>query len=118
MKTKILVVAALIGLLLPVGNTGSLAEESRVVTLVSRVEQGIQIWSPPKISAKKGEEIKIRLENHTEAIHGFTIEGLGVREQIMGYRAIEFTIKPEEKGTFRFVCHFHKAHKGGELKVE
>lgn len=95
------------------------AEEGvREVVLTSRVEQGAKIWSPPKIFAKTGEKIKIRLENHTEVMHGFQIEELGIREHVMGGQEHEFIIQPSKKGVFLYFCFIHKAHKGGELVVE
>ncbi|HSG05131.1 MAG TPA: hypothetical protein VLB09_01915, partial [Nitrospiria bacterium] len=66
MKKWFFVYAGLAGLILFSGPSLSRAEEEvREIVLTSRVEQGAKIWSPPKIFAKQGEKIQIRLENHT-----------------------------------------------------
>ncbi len=120
MRKNVYWVAGLVTLLIFSGYSFLQAgeEEVREIVLSSRVELGAKIWAPPKIFAKKGEKIKIRLENHTEVIHGFAIDQFKVREQVFGGQEHEFTFKVGKKGTFRYYCFIHKAHKGGELIVE
>lgn len=62
-------------------------------------------WNPSVIKVKKGELVKIRVNNTTAVSHGFAIPGLGVEAKPIypgHYELFEFT--PTKTGEFAFNC--------------
>jgi plastocyanin len=50
--------------------------------------------------------------------HGFTIEGLDVKEVVKAGGSKEITIKPGQAGVYRYFCQLHEGHVGGQLLVK
>lgn len=84
----------------------------------SVVGKGGNIWLPSTIIIEKGSTVTLNLNNLVEKDHGFTIEGLGIKEVVKGGSNKEITIKPEKSGVYRYYCHLHKGHVGGQLLVQ
>jgi len=82
------------------------------------VGEGGNIWLPSTIIVEKGKKVKLNLNNLVKKDHGFTIEGLNVKEVVKAGGSKEVTIKPGKKGVFRYYCHLHKGHVGGQLLVQ
>ncbi|MBU2590917.1 MAG: cupredoxin domain-containing protein [Nitrospinae bacterium] len=62
-------------------------------------------WNPEVIRVKKGELVKIRVNNTTAVSHGFGIAGLGVEAKPIypGHQEL-FEFTPTKTGEFSFNC--------------
>ena len=104
----------LMGLTFPL--PGQAAEEFILISAL--VGEGGNIWLPSTIVVKKGEEIKLKLRNVAQAEHGFSIDGLGIKEVIKPGETKEVTVKPGSEGVLRYYCQLHPGHVGGQLMVK
>lgn len=90
------------------------------IKLEAVVKDGTKYWLPSKVTVKKGERIHLRLDNHIpgpNAIHGFRLKDFHVEELVDEKgKDVEFTA--DRAGTFKYDCHLHPAHVGGEFIVE
>lgn len=99
---KTLIIALLIGLVVlagcskPATDTGSDMQGSSDVKVINVEAQRFE-YSPNTIILKKGEPVKLVIDN-TDTTHGIAIPDLGVS----GIDSVEFT--PNEAGTFEFRC--------------
>jgi nitrosocyanin len=79
--------------------------------------QGVKIWEPPSITAKKGDVLKLRLINRHADEHGWEIAAYGVKEVVEGNRTKDVSITADRAGIFPIKCHLHPAHVSGQLVV-
>ncbi len=82
------------------------------------IEEKVNIWLPSAIVVKKGEVIHLLIRNVSERDHGFTIDGLGVKELIPPEGKIRVKINAASEGIYSLYCHLHKAHIGGQILVQ
>lgn len=116
--TKTILWFGLIGLFI-VSSPGIVqAGESQEITLTARVEAGSKVWVPAAVTISKGKTATLRLENTTEAEHGFSIDELGITEVVGPHQTKKVGLPTDKPGTYRFYCQLHKAHVGGELKIQ
>jgi len=109
----------LVGLLIFLAAFPLSAHSGEAFKLISSVVgKGGNIWLPSTIIVDKGSEVTLNLNNLVEKDHGFTIEGLGIKEVVKGGSNKEITIKPGKAGVYRYYCHLHKGHVGGQLLVQ
>ncbi len=95
------------------------AQSSKEFALMSAVvAEGANIWLPSTVIVKAGDSVKLTVRNTAPVEHGFSIEELGVKEQIPPGETKELTIKAATAGVFRYFCHLHKGHVGGQLLVQ
>ena len=112
---RVLVVACFLSVsILPLSAQGG--EGFKLISVL--VGEGGNIWLPSTIIVEKGKEVKLNLNNLVKKDHGFTIEGLNVKEVVKAGGSTEVTIKPGKEGVFRYFCHLHKGHVGGQLLVQ
>lgn len=90
--------------------------EFKLVSVV--VGEGANIWLPSTLIVKEGKEVKLTVQNMAGKEHGLTIEGLGVEEVIPDGQSKTLTIRPKKKGVYRYYCHLHKGHIGGQILVK
>jgi len=124
MPWKLIVFAFMIGIFL----ASLLPASARYVkefTLISVVVgEGGNIWLPSTIIVPHKHEVKLKLRNLAGKEHGFSIKGLEIEEIIKPGETKEIMIKPRKKGFFwkknvyRYYCHLHKGHVGGQLLVK
>ncbi len=98
------------------------AHAAEVAVTVVNVEtaQGVKMWIPSTIVAKKGDTVKLKLVNKLSIDHGYQIRAFGVEKIVPpdgpnGTVDVSFTA--DKAGVFPIACHLHPAHVGGQLVV-
>lgn len=81
--------------------------------------EGVQIWVPSSIFAKKGDTVTLTLTNHLLEEHGYEIEAFGVKEVVGNHQTKTVSFKATKAGIFPIKCQLHKAenHYAGQLVV-
>jgi nitrosocyanin len=79
--------------------------------------QGVKIWEPPTIIAKKGDTVSLKLINRHAEEHGYEIAALGVKEVVEGNKSKDITFKADKAGIFPIKCHLHPPHVTGQFVV-
>lgn len=80
---------------------------------------GVKFWFPSQIFAKKGDKVKIHLDNHIPGknnIHGFAIDTYKV-EALVDSKGKEIEFVADKAGIFPIRCQLHPGHVGGQLVV-
>ena len=77
----------------------AMMQQSRVIA----VSADNWTFSPSAISAKKGEQVKIRLTGIAGA-HGFAVPDLGINTAIAAGQVVDVEIPTDTTGTFSFRC--------------
>ena len=98
---------------------GAPASAGEVTLTVVNVEtpQGVKVWLPESIFAKKGDTVKLKLINKLDAEHGFKIAGVGVEKVVAAQGTEEVTFKAEKAGIYPISCQLHPPHVAGQLVV-
>ena len=99
--------------------SGAPASAGEVTLTVVNVEtpQGVKVWLPESIFAKKGDTVKLKLINKLDAEHGFKIAGVGVEKVVAAQATEEVTFKAEKAGIYPISCQLHPPHVAGQLVV-
>lgn len=87
-------------------------------TISAAPVQGGTGFDPTSISVHTGDKVDIRVSNETAVIHGFDIDGLGLKSWEISpgqTQRIRFTAR--RAGTFRIFCHLHEKHQTATLRV-
>lgn len=106
-------VVVLLGGIAPVAQAGDIA-----LTLVNiETPQGVKIWEPPSITAKKGDKVTLKLINKLDKEHGFAIEAYGIKEVVDGNKTKTVSFTADKAGIFPIQCHLHPPHVAGQLIV-
>ena len=79
--------------------------------------QGVKIWEPTTIVAKKGDSVALKLINRHAEEHGFEIAAFGVKEVVDGNKAKDVSFKADKAGIFPIKCQLHPAHVVGQFVV-
>ena len=75
-------------------------------------------YRPTSISVHNGDRIDLRVRNDTAVVHGFDVDGFGLRSWVISpgqTQRIQFTAR--RAGTFRIFCHLHERHQTATLRV-
>jgi nitrosocyanin len=114
MKFAAIVTAALLGLPL-----ATAVEAGEVTLTVVNVEtpQGVKIWEPPSVVAKKGDTVALKLINRHADEHGYEIAAFNVKEVVEGNKTKDVSFNVDRSGIFPIKCHLHPAHVVGQLVV-
>ena len=109
-----IVVAVLLcaGLVLP-----ALAGEIALTVVNIETPQGVKIWEPASVTAKKGDTVNLKLINRHADEHGYEIAAFNVKEVVDGNKTKDVTFKADKAGIFPIKCHLHPAHVVGQLVV-
>jgi nitrosocyanin len=101
-----------------VGPTGR-ADAGEISLTVVNIEspQGVKVWVPASVVAKKGDTVTLRLLNKHADEHGYEIAAFGVKEVVEGDKAKTVTFTAGRAGIFPIKCHLHPAHVSGQLVV-
>jgi len=94
-------------------------EAGEIALTVVNIEtpQGVKIWEPPTIVAKKGDTVALKLINRHAEEHGFEIAAFGLKEVVDGNKAKDVSFKADKAGIFPIKCHLHPAHVTGQFVV-
>jgi nitrosocyanin len=112
----------LIGLVAAAALLGTVAgpvTAGEVTLTVVNIEtpQGVKIWEPPSIVAKKGDTVKLKLINRHPDEHGWEVAAFGIKEVVGGNQSKDVTFTADKSGIFPIRCHLHPAHVAGQLVV-
>jgi nitrosocyanin len=108
----------LVGTVLGLVATGR-ADAGEISLTVVNIEspQGVKVWVPASVVAKKGDTVTLRLLNKHADEHGYEIAAFGVKEVVEGDKAKTVTFTADRAGIFPIKCHLHPAHVSGQLVV-
>jgi nitrosocyanin len=79
--------------------------------------QGVKIWEPPSVMARKGDTVTLKLINRHADEHGYEIKEFGVKEVVEGNKTKDVSFKVDKAGIFPIKCQLHPAHVVGQLVV-
>lgn len=101
-----------------VGSTLTVRAGEVELTVVNiETPQGVKIWEPPSVVAKKGDSVKLKLINRHADEHGYEIPAYGIKEVVEGNKTKDVTFMANKAGIFPIKCHLHPAHVVGQLIV-
>ena len=110
--------AIVLAAVLIVGFAGPVAAGDVALTVVNiETPQGVKIWEPPSVAAKKGDTVSLKLINRHADEHGYEIAAFNVKEVVDGNKTKDVTFKADRSGVFPIKCHLHPAHVVGQLVV-
>ena len=113
--------ASILIALLMAGCAGTMHSGDRApvsLTVVNiETPQGVKIWEPTTIVAKKGDTVALKLINRHADEHGYEIAAFGLKEVVEGNKTKDVTFKADKAGIFPIKCHLHPAHVVGQLLV-
>ena len=114
MKLSAIVVGAMVclGLALPAA-----AGEITLTVVNIETPQGVKIWEPASVVAKKGDTVALKLINRHADEHGYEIAAFNVKEVVEGNKSKDVSFKADKAGIFPIKCHLHPAHVVGQLVV-
>jgi nitrosocyanin len=107
--------AALVGAVVVAAPLG--AGEIALTVVNIETPQGVKIWEPTTIVAKKGDTVSLKLINRHAEEHGFEIAALGVKEVVEGNKAKDIAFKADKAGIFPIKCQLHPPHVAGQFVV-
>ena len=111
-------VALCVSLLGPVGPARPVAAAEITLTVVNiETPQGVKIWEPATVVAKKGDTVSLKLINRHADEHGYEIAAFNVKEVVDGNKTKDVTFTADRSGIFPIKCHLHPAHVVGQLVV-
>jgi nitrous-oxide reductase len=89
-------------------------------TMVGVEYQGVKMWLPGTIFAKKGQTVKIKIINKIPGegtTHGFAIDAFSVKKVVAQGETTTVRFTADQDGIFPIYCQLHPAHVGGQLVV-
>jgi nitrosocyanin len=75
-------------------------------------------YEPTTVTVSKDDNVVLAVGNSTSAVHGFTIEGYGIRDEVPPGAPMQIKFKATHPGTFKIFCQLHEGHKVATLVVE
>jgi nitrosocyanin len=72
---------------------------------------------PPTITVDKRNRVTLKVGNTTDATHGFSIEGYGIRREIAPNSPVDVKFTATKAGTYKVYCQLHEAHETATLVV-
>ncbi len=74
-------------------------------------------FEPETVTVNKDDNVVMSVGNSTTAVHGFTIEGYGIRTEVPP-GGTELKFKATHPGTFKIFCQLHETHQVATLVVQ
>jgi nitrosocyanin len=93
------------------------AGEVELTVVNIETPQGVKIWEPSSVVAKKGDTVKLKLINRHADEHGYEIAAFGIKEVVDGNKTKDISFTASRAGIFPIKCHLHPAHVVGQLVV-
>jgi len=110
--------AIAVGVMLCVALALPVAAGEIALTVVNiETPQGVKIWEPASVVAKKGDTVALKLINRHADEHGYEIAAFNVKEVVDGNKTKDVSFKADKAGIFPIKCHLHPAHVVGQLLV-
>jgi len=114
-KSRRLLVAASIGLGLVLSGCGGSPESRRQISAAT-LSTGAG-FEPTVVTVNKDDNVRLAVGNSTSGVHGFSIEGYGIRREVEPTKGIDVRFKSVKPGTFKIFCQLHEAHQVATLVV-
>jgi plastocyanin len=93
------------------------AAETRQMALSSDLLNESNRYHPSALVAYAGDTLAFNVTNRGEIPHGFRIETLGIEVIIEPGESTEQMATNVAAGVYRYYCHLHPGHIGGQLIV-
>ena len=92
-------------------NYATTANAAEVKLTIVNVEtaQGVKIWTPESIFARRGDVVTLSLVNKLDAEHGFEIEAFKIKEVVGSQKVANVSFKAAKTGIFPIKCQLHPA---------
>lgn len=74
-------------------------------------------FSPGSITVDKKDNVRLKVGNGTDKVHGFSIEGYRVRREVKPNETVDVKLKAFRAGTFKIFCQLHPQHQPATLVV-
>ena len=92
----------------PVSLEGTVNNEgTKEVTDEVSLELDDYYFSPTFLKAQPGATIKVELENESDDTHTFTIDSLGIDQEVAAGESATVDVTLPQEGAVRFYCRFH-----------
>jgi nitrosocyanin len=114
---RTVVLAFLLGGLTLVAANDAQAGEIKMTIVNVETGQGVKIWTPESITAKRGDTVTLTLVNKLDAEHGYEIDAVKVKEVVGPQKTATVTFKADKAGIFPIKCQLHPPHVAGQLVV-
>ncbi len=86
-------------------------------TINAAVVSGAPGFTPPTITVDKRNRVELEVGNTTTAVHGFSIEGYGIQEEVKPGEPLELKFTATGAGTYKIYCQLHPDHQTATLIV-
>lgn len=88
------------------------------LTIVNiQTPQGVKIWVPQSVHAKRGDTVTLKLINKLDKEHGYEIAAFGVKEVVGPKSSKTVSFRANRAGIFPIKCQLHIPHVAGQLVV-
>ena len=74
-------------------------------------------FSPLTVTVDKRNKVHLEVGNTTGSLHGFSIEGYGIQEEISPGNILELEFTANSAGTYKVYCQLHETHQTATLIV-
>lgn len=110
--TGLIVLLAMILVENTAGSLGVFAESIDVTQPMEtvkelEVELNDDYFNPKDITIQNGTTTTLVLKNNGKKEHTFTVEKLGIDDEIQPGKEKSITVKPKQSGTYELICRYH-----------
>ena len=106
--------ATLLGAALVLSGCGGHPDVKRQISVSSGPAGAV--FEPKTITVNKDENVTLAIGNPTSSVHGFSIEGYGIQDEIPPGGA-QKKFQATHPGTFKIYCQLHETHQVATLVV-
>jgi plastocyanin len=99
------------------GQVPSPGTETREFAISSDLVAESNRYFPATLVAFQGDDLVLHVTNRGEIPHGFAIDALDIEEILEPGEARDLTVSSVDAGVYRYYCHLHAGHIGGQLIV-
>ena len=107
--------AAVLGLALVRSGCGGHPDIERQISVASGPSGAV--FEPATITVNKDDNVRLAVGNGTTNVHGFSIEGYGIQDQVPP-GGMEKKFQATHPGTFKIYCQLHETHQIATLIVQ
>jgi len=95
------------------------AEAGKVELTIVNIQtpQGVKVWVPESVYAKRGDTVTLKLISKLDKEHGYQIEAFGIKEVVGPNASKTVSFKANKAGIFPIKCQLHAPHVAGQLVV-
>jgi heme/copper-type cytochrome/quinol oxidase subunit 2 len=108
-------VVAALGLALVLSGCGGHPDVERQISVAAGPSGAV--YQPVTITVNKDDNVRLAVGNPTTSVHGFSIEGYGIQDQVPP-GGMEKKFQATHPGTFKIYCQLHETHQVATLIVQ